>query len=357
MPESRRNTLVGLFVLVGVVALGTMIVVSKGVPMWLGGGQTYPLLVQFPNAAGIRPGNQVNVRGVQVGRVVRLKLADATRLDAEFNVIVELAINHDIKIPDGSTARATEPVLGQGRPPIEIVAGPSGSAPLSAGATISGSVRTAVESFFPREVVTTFTDTASQIKETAAALTPVLVDAHDLMQKRSPGDVDRAGGPQGNLSSAMARLDSSARHFNEVLGDPAVKSQLRESIANFQKITEDGKAAVADIRAAAGDAKEFVSDAKGFVSKATTTVDNIGARVDTVSDGLMSSLHKTDRFLDQLSDIAEPIAKGEGSIGQMVHDNTFYEALVFTLRKASESLEEFRVLVKDWQKGKVRVAF
>lgn len=357
MPESRRNTLVGLFVLLGLTALGTMIIVSKGVPTWLGGGRTYPLFVQFPHAAGIREGNLVNVRGVPIGRVARLKLADTTRLDADFNVVVELAIDHDAKIPDGSTARATEPVLGQGRPPIEIVAGPAGNPPLAPGATISGTVRSAVESFFPREVVTTFTDTASQIKETAAALTPVLQDAHDLMQKRAPADVDRPGGPQGNLSSAMARLDASIKHFNEVLGDPAVKSQLRESIANIQIITEDGKAAVADIRAAAGDAKAFVADAKAFVSKASTTVETIGTRVDTVSDGLMTSLHKTDRFLDQLNSIAEPIVRGEGSIGQMVHNNTFYEALVFTLRKASESLEEFRVLVKDWQKGKVRVAF
>ena len=103
-----------------------------------------------------------------------------------------------------------------------------------------------IESLLPQDIRFTF-ESDAQVGEAAEALTPVLTDMHDL-PRDAASEVDRIGGPQGNLASAVARIDAAAKHLNEVLGDPAVKSQLRETIANAHKMSEDGKVFTANLR-------------------------------------------------------------------------------------------------------------
>ena len=54
MEEQRRNLLVGLFVLVGIVAACTLIVLFGQAPTWIMHGDTYPLHVHFDEITGVR---------------------------------------------------------------------------------------------------------------------------------------------------------------------------------------------------------------------------------------------------------------------------------------------------------------
>jgi hypothetical protein len=253
MKEKRRNLLVGLFVLLGLGALGALIVLFGREGMtWFARSRAYPLHIQFQWVSGIREGTLVQINGIAIGRVTHVDLADRQRFEAGVDVVV--SIDNDYKIPIGSKARTTEPMFGSGRPPIDILPGQTTAAGhLPPNATIPGEVRHAIDTFFPPGVIVTFENTARQIGGAAEALTPVLKELEDMLAKRSPAEVDVAGGPQGNLSTAMARLDTSLRHFNEVLGDEKVKSQLRETVANVHEITEKGKAAMTDLQEAGED--------------------------------------------------------------------------------------------------------
>lgn len=68
--RSIREGTVGLFALLGLVIFG-------GITIWLRGGnwgqQSYKLIVEFDNVAGLQLGAPVQYRGVQVGRLVTLK--------------------------------------------------------------------------------------------------------------------------------------------------------------------------------------------------------------------------------------------------------------------------------------------
>ena len=138
MEETRRNLWVGIFVVLGMAALGTLIVIFGRGPTWLVRGGTYPLHIHFDWVADIRPGNLVNVKGITVGRVEHVGLLDAKRFDAGVDVCV--AIESQYWLPEGSRALTTESVLGQGRPPIEIIPGPMDAEPLAPGASIKGRV-------------------------------------------------------------------------------------------------------------------------------------------------------------------------------------------------------------------------
>ena len=52
--------------------------------------------------------------------------------------------------------------------------------------------------------------------------------------------------------------------------------------------------------------------------------------------------------------LAEKADRGEGTLGRLLMDDRLYESLVLTFRRLAETVEEFRLLVKDWQRRGVK---
>lgn len=353
MRESRQTFWVGLFVLVGLGALGSLIILfgQAGFLTRRAGAQVVD--VRFNQATGIRTGTTVTAGGIQVGRVIGVDFVNPDRFDEGVNVQVILDKGRVLR--RGSRARTSEPGLGMGRPPIVIEPGPHTEPVLGAEEYIRGEISPAMESLIPKAIVDNFDKTATQIGEAAAALTPVLEDLHEVLQPRDVREVDIPGGPAGNLATAVQRLDSAFKHFNDVLGDPEVKSRLRDSVDNFHIITQEGKVVVADLKEAAADARTTAGEAKEMIANANDTIGRIDGRVDRVARSLTEDLEIASRFLTRINSLVEKADRGEGTVGRLFTDERLYESLVLTFRRLAETVEEFRLLVKDWQKGKVRI--
>ena len=152
-------------------------------------------------------------------------------------------------------------------------------------------------------------------------------------------------------------MDTTLKHVTEIVGDPATKSQLKDSIANIEKITEDGKDVAANLKSASEEARTVVSDAKTLVAKMQGTVEHVDTEVASVSRDARDMMQRGSKFLDSVYNISNSVERGEGTLGRFVRDAKFYDALVFTTEKLGQAVEEFRVLIKEWQKGKIRVAF
>ena len=72
MERTRVNITVGLFVVLGVLALGYLSV-KLGRVSFLGGGG-YVVFAEFPSVGGLKPGSTVEIAGVEVGRVESIGL-------------------------------------------------------------------------------------------------------------------------------------------------------------------------------------------------------------------------------------------------------------------------------------------
>lgn len=355
MKELRRNLLVGAFVLAGLGIFGTLIVLFGRGPTWLMGANTYTLDIFFDSVSGIRSGTVVTVGGKDIGRVQSVEFRDPGDLNRGVKVVV--SINNNYRLPRGSRAETTEAGLGMGRPPIQIVPGLSQEGFLTPGSSIPGSTRKAVESLFPGSVVSTVEKAATQLGEAAAAMTPVLQDMHGILQARLSGEVDRPGGPPGNLASAITRLDMALKHFNTVIGDPQTQEHVKQTVANFRQISEDGKAAVADFRVAAGDTRLAAADFRALMDRGKGTLDKVDGHIERVARATVEDLEKAGRFMDHMNEVGRQISRGEGTLGRLVKDERLYEAMVLSFKRLAETVEEFRVVVKDWQQGKIRVGF
>ncbi len=355
MHEGRHNVTVGLFVLVGLMALGALVVFFGQDGSFSLTRDEYVLNARFNMATGIRTGTPATIGGIMVGRVREVGFAEPG--DFASGVNVRIALDRGIQLSRGTRATTTEPGLGAGRPPIEIIPGPPDAPLLASGERIEGTMAGMVESLLPPEIVSTFDRTATQIGEASAALTPALKELTELLQRREPGAVDLPGGPQGNLSSALARLDTLLKNANAVLGDSEAQNRLREIIENVHRISTDGVDMAAELKAGAGDFRAVAADTRTLIGNAQTTWTKLDTNVDTIARSVIENLDKSAKMFESMYAISDGISKGKGTFGMLATDDRLYQAMVLTFQRLAKTIEEFGIVAEEWQKGKIKIAF
>jgi phospholipid/cholesterol/gamma-HCH transport system substrate-binding protein len=97
MQKYAHETVVGIFVIIGLVCVGYMTVKLGDVSLF--GDDSYPLYARFNSVSGLRVGNSVEMLGMEIGKVAGFKM-DQQALLAQ----VELRIKPDIKIYEDAIA-------------------------------------------------------------------------------------------------------------------------------------------------------------------------------------------------------------------------------------------------------------
>ena len=105
MERARVNVAVGVFVVLGILALGYLSI-KLGRVTFLGGGG-YVVLVDFPGTGGLKEGAAVEIAGVEIGRVERISLVD-------YQARVALRIQSGVKLQDDAIASIkTKGLIGE----------------------------------------------------------------------------------------------------------------------------------------------------------------------------------------------------------------------------------------------------
>ncbi|MHB8810478.1 MAG: outer membrane lipid asymmetry maintenance protein MlaD [Desulfobulbaceae bacterium] len=97
MKSSVTDLIVGIFLLVGFVALGWLALQLGEVP-WLADSRSYILFGEFNNISGVKAGADIQISGVKVGTVKDLSLNDQSF------AVVAMQLNREIKVPVDSIA-------------------------------------------------------------------------------------------------------------------------------------------------------------------------------------------------------------------------------------------------------------
>ena len=139
-------------------------------------------------------------------------------------------------------------------------------------------------------------------------------------------------------------------------GDRAMAEDLIIGAVNAA-LEKAREAAEQEMKTAAGDAQAAAAEAKSLIKQTSDAVTRIDGHVESVARALTDDLEIASSLLTRLHSVVEKIDRGEGTMGLLLADNRLYESLLLTFRRLAETTEEFRLLIKEWQKGKVRVAF
>jgi phospholipid/cholesterol/gamma-HCH transport system substrate-binding protein len=105
MERSKVNVAVGIFVVLGVLALAYLSI-RLGKVSFLGGGG-YVITADFPSVGGLKAGSTVEIAGVEVGRVDSIGLAD-------YQARVVLRMESGVKLQEDSIASIkTKGLIGE----------------------------------------------------------------------------------------------------------------------------------------------------------------------------------------------------------------------------------------------------
>lgn len=103
--DRRVNIAVGLFLVLGILALGYLSVKLGRVSFFGAGG--YSVTVEFPSVGGLKSGSSVEIAGVEIGRVESIGLAD-------YQARVILRLNRDVQLQEDSIASIkTKGLIGE----------------------------------------------------------------------------------------------------------------------------------------------------------------------------------------------------------------------------------------------------
>jgi len=97
MKRYSIETVVGIFVVVGLICVGYMTIKLGKVSLFR--QATYPLLARFTSVSGLRPGSSVEVYGIKVGTVTSLAIDNKSQM-----AIVGMEIGKGIAVYDDSMA-------------------------------------------------------------------------------------------------------------------------------------------------------------------------------------------------------------------------------------------------------------
>jgi phospholipid/cholesterol/gamma-HCH transport system substrate-binding protein len=105
MDRSRVNIAVGMFVILGIVALAYLSI-QLGRVSFLG-GRGYAVTVDFPSVGGLKAGSAVEIAGVEIGRVESIGLAD-------YQARVTLRVHSGVKLQEDVIASIkTKGLIGE----------------------------------------------------------------------------------------------------------------------------------------------------------------------------------------------------------------------------------------------------
>ena len=105
MERSKLNLAVGVFVILGILALGYLSIKLGRVSLFGTGG--YLITADFPSVGGLKAGSSVEIAGVEVGRVEAIRLVN-------YEARVVLRLNPDVKIQEDSIASIkTKGLIGE----------------------------------------------------------------------------------------------------------------------------------------------------------------------------------------------------------------------------------------------------
>ena len=279
--EKRRERTAGLFVLIGLLLLGVLIVEFGRFGDRF--KDHYPLYIEFPDTAGIIKNSEVRLRGAKVGRVAT-KPELVITAGATSTVKMEMRIRNNVKIPRDSTFQiGSSGLLGDKF--IEIIPPEketglyyeSGDTIIGVGAGGFDAIKSDAETI-ARDASKLLKDAKKTFEKIDLALISIkrVGDSMNItMTKVNDGFLSKEN--LDNFHKAMAAFEASSRN-------------LKTASEDLKPAVTEARLAMVSIKKAADGAQTLIADAQRDIPKALESID----RAATTAEETLTALRSKD---------------------------------------------------------------
>jgi phospholipid/cholesterol/gamma-HCH transport system substrate-binding protein len=285
---------VGVFVIVAVIAFFWMIFKFGDLPGIISEVRSFEVRIQFPSAPGVQRDTPVRFCGYQIGSVTKVlppdNLRDLNTGQYYFQTVVIASIDNRYysKIPAGVEAKLMTRGLGSSY--IELRVPPKDTREgkfLVEGSLLQGSTGVTSE-FFPEET-------------------------------------------QRKLDELITGITAFVNSSNEIVGDTENKANLKAALANLARASQEATEAMREIHELSAAGK--------------TTIQNADARMDRLTNSLVSTSDKLGEALTHMERVVDKIDNGDGTAGKLINDGRLYEQLLEDSRQLELVLQDLKSFV------------
>jgi phospholipid/cholesterol/gamma-HCH transport system substrate-binding protein len=294
-PSSRgknREAWVGLLVIVGLGAVLTTLFTMTDASTFRG---RYVVVTHVGDAAGIRKGDPVLMRGVNIGRVQRFFIS-------KDGVAIRLEVEGEYRIPTDSRVELGSLGLLGGMA-AKVVPGQA-TTYLRDEDTLQGG--------YEAGLLQKADDLAAQADKTLKRVQAMLSD------------------------KTVAGVETSAEELPKL---------LKELSATTSEQRQELKSLVASLRATASQVEKATSGPE---------LDRSLKRIDTLTEKAQGTVDSLDRSTKSLETITGRVERGEGTLGKLSKDETLYQNLNKTVENLNGASTDLRELLQDLKKNPKR---
>lgn len=302
--EKRAETLVGLFVLIGFLALGALVVQFGR--LGESKGDTYHVSVEFKDASGLIKGSEVRMGGANIGRVLF-----TPELTDDLTVVVELSLDDRVKIYRESKFMVQSiSLLGD---KMIVVVPPEIREPgniLEDGDEVAGGGASGLDAL------------QSDAESVARDARKLMKDARTSLLKFDSA-LDDIRAVSGRLSETLEKVN------NGVLGDDNLEN-FEKSIANLEAATasfkdlgkgleptvDEVQKAIVSVQKAADAAEQTFAVVQQEVKDLGPAIKELPA---TISE-FRTAASKISKFVDTADATLNGLSDGDGLLGTLVAD-------------------------------------
>ena len=284
-----KEVRIALVAIVGIVILFFGLNFLKGMSVFSNDNVYY---IKFKNISGLSASNPIYADGYQVGVVKDINYD----YQNSGNVIVEFTVDHDLRIPKGSSAVIESDLMGNVKMNLLLANNPRQR--VEPGDTLSGTLSEGMMGAVTRMV-------------------PV-------------------------LEQTVSKVDSLLDNLNRITGDPAIVASLH----NVQTITGDLTVSTRELNRLLSQTNRALPQ---MVGKANGVLDNTNRLTANLADvDVAGTMAKVDQTLANVQEFTNALNNREGTLGLLLHNPGLYHNLNSTMSHADSLVIDLKAHPKRY---------
>lgn len=327
MSPNKRNLMVGVVVLGAIVVLAWMILKFANRAATLVFTKGTHVHVVADHAEGLSDGSAVYYHGVNVGRVLGIRLAEDEKVRIEAIIDPGQPVPYNVAgfIRTGNLLSASASIF------LEV---PPDQAPgrlVQAGDTIRATIPRG-SAIIPEEFTSLARDFREQqlvkhLDQTVITIREQALKAGQLMES-----------------------------LNGVVSDEKMRTDLRTAMSNVRAATEQANRIAANLEKFSTDlngmskrASDTITEMHGAVADVRKTIGNGNEKLEVTARNVNDKIDQVGKLLGQFQAIAGKVQAGEGTMGKLVADPKLYESMADTAGELYKMVADLRRLVQQWE--------
>jgi phospholipid/cholesterol/gamma-HCH transport system substrate-binding protein len=352
MNEDLLKLRTGSLVVIAIISLGILITANSE-----GWTSNYTVYLKPDKAPGVTVGTPIRKYGILIGRVGSVDgMEDHVRLGLKIHEKDKIYANEEMKI-------GTESFLGDAV--INVLTLPTDER----GALVGDGdvIKTVLVEPNPLEIVNLAMNLAPEIEKTLQVVQDAGLAVNDagVGIKELTGTVQDVLGDEKSdfklmlgefrmmSQKAQVAIDNFNKIFenvNEIVDDPALKRDIKKSLAQLPRIFEEVRLTVKETRTT-------INSFKSITTNANKSLDNIAVFTGVLKENgpevilqVKESLKNVKGLVDQIQKFTKSFSKitdSEGTINKLLNDTEIYDGVLETVNNVKDLSTKLEPMVND----------